>query len=218
MKSKKIIKKLKSYVRPLRIYFLRPVKKQQFIKRVLNHKQKGIPLKIVIGAHGVYDKSWIPSEEYILDLLDEKTWQSYFQENEIQCLLGEHVWEHLTFEQGRAAAQLCFKYLAHGGYLRLAVPDGFHKDENYIDYVKPIEQGIGHDDHKILYTIKTFTSVFEQVGFEVKPLEYFNENKKFCFNDWDKNKGMIHRSIRFDRRNIDRQPNYTSIIIDSYKP
>ncbi len=48
-------------------------------------------------------------------------------------------------------------------------------------------------------------------------LEYFDENNRFISHEWDKEKGFIHRSIKFDKRNSDGQPNYTSLIIDAIK-
>jgi predicted SAM-dependent methyltransferase len=209
--------KLKKIINPIYIFFKTNLKKRLFKKKVSKCQREKLPLKIVIGSCDIYDSGWIPSEVYILDLLNEKTWKNYFQENEIECLLAEHVWEHLTIEQGGIAARTCFNFLKNGGYIRVAVPDGFHKEQRYIDYVKPGGIGAGSDDHKVLYNYKTFSSVFEKAGFKIKLLEYFDENGEFHHNDWDNNKGKIHRSIRFDERNIDGEPNYTSLIIDAYK-
>jgi predicted SAM-dependent methyltransferase len=172
---------------------------------------------LVIGSSGIYDKGWIPSEEHFLNLLDENSWKRYFDENEINSLLAEHVWEHLTAEQGIIAAKLCYKYMKKGGYLRVAVPDGFHNKQEYIDYVKPGGHGAGADDHKLLYNYKSFSSVFSETGFQINLLEYFDEDGEFHFNDWNIGMGKIHRSIRYDGRNKDGKPNYTSIILDAHK-
>lgn len=209
--------KLKKFIRPVYNYLKKNLDKTKFKRKVAQFKRKNLPLKINVGSAGIYDDGWIPSEEYTLDLLNEETWKVYFEENEIECLMAEHVWEHLTLEEGIIAARVCFKYLKEGGYLRLAVPDGFHNNEEYINYVKPGGSGAGADDHKVLYNYKTFSSVFEKAGFKIKKLEYFDENGKFQFNEWEANKGKILRSIRFDERNINRETNYTSIIIDACK-
>ena len=114
--------------------------------------------------------------------------------------------------------KICYNYLKLGGYLRLAVPDGFHNKHEYIDYVKPGGHGAGADDHKVLlYNYKSFNSTFKEAGFKVKLLEYFNEERNFQFSAWNTNKGKINRSIRYDKRNNDGNPNYTSIIIDAIK-
>lgn len=45
--------------------------------------------------------------------------------------LAEHVWEHMTYEEGCQAAKNCYDYLADGGYLRVAVPDRNFRNEWY---------------------------------------------------------------------------------------
>lgn len=212
-----MIENLKNIIRPYYVAVGNYQKKREFERLVAKAKQQGLPLKIVIGSAGIFDPGWIPSEEYILDLLDETTWKRYFNENELDALLAEHVWEHLTAEQGLIAAKVCFKFLKKGGYMRIAVPDGFHQSEKYIDYVKPGGHGAGADDHKLLYNYKTFSAVFSNAGFQVKVLECFDENHTFQFNDWSIQEGKISRSIRFDERNKDGNPHYTSIIIDAIK-
>jgi predicted SAM-dependent methyltransferase len=179
--------------------------------------QQGKPLRVVVGASGVFQPGWIPSEAHYLNLLDDRDWQPYFQPDSIQTILAEHVWEHLWPEDGYTAARTCFKYIAPGGRLRVAVPDGFHSDPTYIEWVRPGGNGVAADDHKLLYNYKTFSDVFEKAGFKVHLLEYFDEQHNFHHTDWDKAEGMIHRSIRYDKRNADGQPHYTSIIIDAVK-
>lgn len=141
----------------------------------------------------------------------------YFQKDSVDRILGEHVWEHLTLEDGAVAAATCFTFLKKGGRLRVAVPDGFHPDENYIEFVKPGGLGAGADDHKVLYNYQTFSRIFEQAGFRVELLEYFDENGIFHAQNWDMSDGYIHRSIRYDSRNSDGKPVYTSLIIDAVK-
>ena len=136
----------------------------------------------------------------------------------MDAILAEHVWGHLTPAQGRIAAATCFKYLRSGGYVRAAVPDGLHPDPAYIARVRVNGSGEGAADHKILYTNATFRAVFEDAGFHVQLLEYFDETGAFHQQPWEIEAGMIHRSRRFDERNADGQPNYTSIILDAHKP
>lgn len=175
------------------------------------------PLKIVIGASGIFESGWIPADIDFLNLLKESDWKKFFVENQIDAILAEHVWEHLTIEEALIAAKMCYKYLNVGGYIRLAVPDGLHPNSEYINLVKPGGTGFGSDDHKILYTYKVLSETFESAGFKVNLLEYFDENGKFICNEWDTKKGLIRRSKRFDRRNKDGNLNYTSIILDAIK-
>lgn len=189
------------------------VRRYRFGRRV-----KKSPLKLVIGASGIYDAGWIPSDIQYLNLLNPHHWTAFFREGSVDAMLAEHVWEHLTVEEGRAAADICFKYLKPEGYLRVAVPDGYHADERYIEHVKPGGTGAGADDHKVLYNYTSFSDVFEQAGFEVHLLEYFDKDRRFHYSDWDPEHGTIIRSRRLDERNRDGKLNYTSLILDAYKP
>ena len=176
------------------------------------------PLRIVLGASGIFDSGWIPTDIGVLDILNERHWRRSFAENSIDAILAEHVWEHLTPQQGLCAARHCLRFLKPGGYLRVAVPDGFHPDPSYIEWVRVGGNGPGADDHKVLYTCDTFRGLFESAGFQVTLLEHFDNAGVFHATDWDPAAGTIHRSRRFDDRNRDGRLNYTSIILDARKP
>lgn len=206
---KKLYKKL---VTPVNKQLHKTVVKKQFEKQILTK-----PLKLVVGASGLTQKGWIKTEQAFLDLLEQSTWQQYFPNRNVEAILAEHVWEHLSPEDGLKAASICFEYLKPEGYLRIAVPDGFHPSEKYINHVKPNGTGIGADEHKVLYTYKSLKELLEKCGFEVKLLEYFDEHGKFHYNDWDVADGFIHRSKENDRRNKKGKLNYTSIIVDAIK-
>ena len=45
------------------------------------------------------------------------------------AFLAEHVWEHMTFEEGCLAAQNGYDYLADGGYVCAAVPDKHFRNQ-----------------------------------------------------------------------------------------
>jgi len=109
-------------------------------------------------------------------------------------------------------------FLKPGGYLRVAVPDGFHPDPEYVEWVRPGGTGPGSDDHKVLYTYATFRDLFEKIGFDVVLHEYFDESGQFHFTDWAPSDGMIERSKRYDSRNANGRLAYTSIILDAVKP
>jgi predicted SAM-dependent methyltransferase len=176
------------------------------------------PLRIVVGAGGLFDPGWIPTDVDVLDILDDAHWRRLFRESSIDAILAEHVWEHLTAEQGLCAARNCYRFLRPGGYLRVAVPDGFHPDPNYIEGVRPGGNGAGAHDHKLLYNHESFRHLFESAGFHVEPLEYFDAAGQFHAIDWDPALGKIDRSRRFDDRNRDGRLVYTSIILDTRKP
>jgi predicted SAM-dependent methyltransferase len=180
--------------------------------------QAASPVRVVIGSSGVCGPGWIPTDMEYLNLLDESHWQNVFAENSVDALLAEHVWEHLAPEEARIAARNCYKYLKPGGYLRVAVPDGFHPKVEYIDAVRVGGSGPGADDHKVLYNHDTFRELLEGVGFQVEMLEYFDSSGQFHATDWDPAAGKIWRSKSFDRRNQDGVLRYTSLIADARKP
>lgn len=176
------------------------------------------PCRITIGSAGIADAGWIPTEVEYLDLRKEDQWRHYFDDGSIDAILAEHVWEHLNSQEGTTAAKTCYRFLRPGAYLRVAVPDGYHPDQRYIDAVKPHGDGAGSDDHKVLFTYQSLAQLFEDAGFQVTVYEYFDEHGQFHEQDWDERKGLIRRSKQWDPRNNDHQFTYTSIIVDAVKP
>jgi predicted SAM-dependent methyltransferase len=170
--------------------------------------------KIVVGSAGLQSPGWIATDIQFLNLLKVADWDRFFRADSLDTILAEHVWEHLTCDEGLQAARTCFRFLKTGGYIRVAVPDGLHPDPSYIDYV----QVGGPDDHKMVYTYKTLRDIFEKSGYRVQLYEYFDEAHKFHFQAWNPEDGMISRSKRFDERNKDGVLNYTSVILDAFKP
>lgn len=175
------------------------------------------PLLVIVGAGGVCQKGWLSTDIEHLNLLKNEDWGKYFTENSIDAILAEHVWEHFTEEDGISAALNCFSYLKPGGYIRIAVPDGFHPSEEYREAVKPDGYGSGSDDHKVLYNYSTLITVLNNAGFDAELLEYFDENGSFHNKLWDSEDGHVNRSHRYDRRNKDNKLTYTSLILDARK-
>ena len=192
-------------------------KKQYAIARLKNAVKKPV-IKIVVGSSGFYEQGWTPTDIEYLNMLNDGDWKNFFKENSIDAILGEHVWEHLSEEDGLLAFKNCFKYLKHGGYLRIAIPDGFHPKEEYINHVKPGGIGIGADDHKILYNYQSLTNSLYRAGFRINLLEYFDENGLFHAIPWKTDDGFIKRSKDHDPRNANGELNYTSLIVDAIKP
>lgn len=179
-------------------------------------------LKVVIGA-GEYNNNpgWMQTQETDLNLLNRKNWEEKFVPHSLEAILAEHVWEHLTFEEGTEAARTCYEFLKPGGYIRCAVPDGFFQNE---DYQKGVQVGgPGPKDHpaashQIVHNYKTICSMFEAAGFEVTLLEYCDETGAFHYKEWDEKQGFIYRSKRFDHRNKDGDFGFVSLIVDAKKP
>jgi predicted SAM-dependent methyltransferase len=153
-----------------------------------------------------------------LDLSSARDWDRFFRPHSIAAILAEHVWEHLTPEQGLTAAKMCYRYLRAGGHLRIAVPDGFPPDPTYINWVRVGGVGDGADDHKVLYTYATLSGLLRTAGFDVTLQEYFDERGTFHGQESDRNDGSVRRSKRYDPRNAGGDLKYTSIIIDGCVP
>lgn len=178
------------------------------------------PIKIIVGASSQSYPGWIQTQEDELNLLSRSDWESSFKSRKIRTILAEHVWEHLTYEEGIEAARICYEFLEPQGYIRCAVPDAFFQNEWYQNIVKI--GGPGPTDHpaashKIVHNYRTLTSMFEEAGFKVKLLEYCDESGEFHFNDWNPEDGFIYRSFRFDHRNKNNELGFVSLIVDALK-
>ena len=178
-------------------------------------------IRVVIGAgEYVNNPGWIHTQEEELNLLEENMWKNRFKENSIKAILAEHVWEHLSYEEGLKAAKMCIKYLKPLGYIRCAVPDGYFPDESYQNIVKvggPGPKDHAAVNHKIVYNYKTLKKMFENAGYEVRLLEYCDENGNFHQNYWDGADGVIFRSKKYDPRNQGDKLVFPSLIIDASK-
>lgn len=174
--------------------------------------------KIVIGSAGIHQKGWILTDKTILDVTDRNNFLKYWKPESRVAFFAEHVWEHLTDYDVQKANMNCFEFLKSDGRLRIAVPDGYNTNKDYIEKVRPGGSGLGADDHKILYDYKLLSSNLKNTGFRVELLEYWDEKGNFHFKDWDIKYGYVRRSSRFDDRNKDGKLNYTSLIVDAIKP
>ena len=114
-------------------------------------------LKVIVGSASTKQKGWIGTNYPLLDLTEEYTFSVIFSPASVDNFLAEHVWEHLVLEDGGVALANCFTYLKPGGVLRIAVPDGYHPDTDYIEQVRPGGYGPGADDHKVLYHCETLS-------------------------------------------------------------
>lgn len=177
-------------------------------------------MKIIIGAGSQQWDGWIETNKEDLDLLDETTWAPYFGDQQASAFLCEHVFEHLTFEEGKTAAKIIYKYLRPGGYLRAAVPDKNFRNDAYQAIVQVGGPGPADHpaaDHKIVYGHEEFLEVFNSAGFQTKLLEYHDDTGHFRCNEWDIADGPVYRSSKIDPRNQDGEMKFPSLILDAYK-
>jgi len=175
-------------------------------------------LKIIIGAAAIAYPGWIDTEQKELDVVSFENWEAYFTPDSINNLLAEHVWEHIDPKDQKTATLNCFHFLKPGGILRIAVPDGYRTDPDYLEEVLPPKDG-----HTMMFNYKTLSRLLESCGFQVNLLEYFDENGRFHYCPWELDDGMIRRSLRYDtqesfKRSLGKyKVNYTSLIADAVK-
>lgn len=179
------------------------------------------PTRVIIGASSQDYPGWLRTQQSGLDLVRDDDWERQFAPCSLSAVLIEHVWEHLAPDQARKAAGILYRFLAPGGYVRCAVPDGWFPNADYQHTVQV--GGPGPADHpaashKVVYTLALLTDVFAAAGFAVRPLEWWDEAGTFHERPWDPSDGFIYRSRRFDHRNSDGHPGFTSLIIDAVQP
>lgn len=178
-------------------------------------------MKIIIGAGNTRYDGWVATQQTELDLLDPNGFARISGGEPITALLAEHVWEHMTLEEGMLAAKHCYDALAPGGYIRAAVPDRNFRNDWYQQLIRPGGNGDpSHPSftHKIAYDYQMLQNVFEQAGFEVELLEWCDQSGAFHYKYWNDADGHIGRSLRYDTRNRDGKLGMVSIIIDAKKP
>jgi len=178
---------------------------------------KSHEIKIIVGAGTTKFKGWFPTDIHYLDITKESDFKKYFSKKKIDKILSEHVLEHLTDEELNLMLNNFYKYSSDKINIRVAVPDGFHKDDNYINMVKPGGCGVGAGEHINLFNYKSLSALFEQYGFKTKLVEYWDEKGDFHTNDLNNDNGFIERSFKNDPRNHNGKPTYTSLIIDFKK-
>lgn len=178
-------------------------------------------MKVIIGAGKTAYDGWVSTQEDELNLLDCRDYKRLFSKEKPTAFLAEHVWEHMTFEEGCVAARNCYDFLADGGYLRVAVPDRNFRNDWYQNMVQVGGNGDPNHpaySHKIVYDYEMLSRVFTQAGFEVELLEWCDGEGSFHYKYWNPEDGKIGRSLRFDTRNHDGKLGMVSIILDAKKP
>lgn len=166
-------------------------------------------MKVIIGAAATQYPGWVSTNRDELDLLCPEDWRAF---RPVEMALAEHVWEHLTPDEGRQAAINCFPVVPR---LRVAVPDGNFPDDAYIARAR---LGECEGDHRALYAYETLSAIFIAAGYNVvMPLEWWEAKGVFHYRPWSPDDGMVMRSLRFDKRNWDGHIGYTSLIIDCWR-
>lgn len=175
-------------------------------------------INLIIGSSEINYPHWISSNKHNLNITNIDDFYGVLGKRKIDKLLAEHVLEHIDNKDLSQALNNIYSCLTTSGNFRIAVPDGYHRDADYIEQVKPGGTGNGSDDHKHLFTYETLGKLLIGVGFRVKLVEYWDEHGQFhTVYSNDDQLGCIRRSFINDKRNSDGKPHYTSLIIDATK-
>jgi predicted SAM-dependent methyltransferase len=168
----------------------------------------------VVGAPNTNYTGWLMTDVGSLNVLDSEDWNYIFPAKSIDRILAEHVFEHLTEDQFRAFLRIVRGFLSPQGFVRVAVPDGFHPDPTYIEHTRPGGSGPGAEDHKILYNYLVFTRILAEENWEHSFLETFDEQGDFHRASWSATDGFVLRSAEYDPRNRECPLSYTSLIVE----
>ena len=192
----------------------------RFLKILFDVKQGKVD-NVILGAAETY--RWVVTNQQWLDITKRNDWDKIFSvKGSIKRIVAEHVFEHLTEKQTQIALDLIFQNLTAGGRLRIAVPDGYNPDQDYLRHVGIA--GIGPDaaDHKQLLNRTSLQKLMSEAGFSTTLIEGYAKNGKLTSLDYDPKDGFILRS----RRNPNRisakgwefKDAQTSLIVDGVKP
>jgi predicted SAM-dependent methyltransferase len=185
-------------------------------------------MKIIVGAGAVAREGWLSLQHSDLDIRAAHQWAFRFPPASLEAILTEHTIEHLTVDEARAAVQNFYRYLRQGGHVRCAVPDGFHPNVNYLDWVAPNSNGERYlsqfrgnaPGHKTLWNYQTLAKLFSDAGFAVVLLEWFDESGQFHRENWSVDHGYIRRcytGLWSKFLSLVVGAPYTSLLIDAVK-
>lgn len=178
------------------------------------------PIKLILGAAETWQEGWYSTNEQWLDIARADHWAAVFGGRRIiSHAVAEHVFEHLTEDQTRAALALIAAHMVPGGRLRIAVPDGHYPDPDYIRRVGI--NGIGDDaaDHKQLLTVDSLSAMMRGAGFATTHVEGFEADGRLVTNRWDPADGWIRRSRQNPADTAwEHEGDSTSLIVDGVMP
>jgi len=206
-------KKLKQFIYRLLFPVIRIWKKLHWYVYIATNEE----INLIVGAGPSQHKGWFSTDIVTLDVTNENQFQKYFKNKKIKKILAEHILEHLTNDELNLMVKNFKNYSSDDVNIRVAVPDGFHKDEQYIEKVKPGGKGEGAEEHYDLFNYKSLSALFEQHGFNSILVEYWDEKGNFHEGYTNDEFGYVKRSFLNDSRNSDGIPHYTSLIVDFRK-
>lgn len=183
--------------------------------------QSAKPMKIILGAAETHQDGWYSTNECWLDIANPQHWQNVFKGKKIVThAVAEHVFEHLTYAECQQAMKNIYNHMTPGAMLRIAVPDGYNRNPEYLRHVGI--NGIGDDaaDHKQLLNVDILSGLLAEAGFKPVHVEGYDAQGNLVQLPYAVADGFIKRS----RANPGLKPATwtfpdadTSLIVDGIK-
>lgn len=181
---------------------------------------RGENIRIIVGAAETFQSGWYSTNENWLDISNQKHWENIFAgKSLVTHAVAEHVFEHLTYDEAGRALLLIASHMPKGGRVRIAVPDGYNPNPEYIRHVGIC--GIGDDaaDHKQLLNVDVLSTLIRDAGFTPVHIEGYTKEGELLQASYSPEDGYIKRS----RRNHGKAMPWafpdadTSLIVDGIK-
>jgi len=174
-------------------------------------------VKIILGAAETSQPGWYGTNEQWLDITKPGDWTAIFGERRIVShAVAEHVFEHLTPDETMRALTLIASYLTPRGRVRIAVPDGYNPNSEYLRNV--CVGGVGDDaaDHKQLLNVDVLSFALRRAGFEPRQVEGYQKDGSLVQERWSDADGFIRRSRQNAPNPAWKFPDATtSLIVDA---
>lgn len=199
---------------------IKTVKYEYRRARIRGPVARGQNIKIILGAAETFQEGWYSTNENWLDIARADHWEKVFGKKPLVTrAVAEHVFEHLTYEEAQRALKHIYEHMPKGGRIRVAVPDGYNPNPEYIRHVGIA--GIGDDaaDHKQLLNVDVLTGLIASAGFTPVHIEGYTKSGTLIQNEYDPRDGFIKRSRRNHGENMPWSfPDAdTSLIVDGIK-
>lgn len=184
---------------------------------------QGQPIRIILGAAETYQDGWYSTNEQWLDITRTDHWRNVFKCKKLLThMVAEHVFEHLSYEECQRTLKNISDHMEKGGRIRIAVPDGYNPDPEYLRHVGIA--GIGDDaaDHKQLLNVDILSGLLQEAGFEVSHLEGYTKTGELIKKPYLKEDGFIWRSrvnhaVQDNKKPWSFPDAQTSLIVDGVK-
>jgi len=216
-------------------------KKIALRREIASAKLLGRSLRLVVGAGGTRFTGWISIEKTQIDITKREDIEKFFSHGDISNILAEHVIEHIERDDFERFLGIIRPFLRSDAVMRFAVPDALHPSGYVRELTMPGGLEPGAEDHRYFYNINIMREIALQAGYELAPIEYFDESGNFHFREDDWSNGYIARSSknyqgRFTNNKeewekminsipselreefINRNLSYTSLVVDFLVP